>query len=918
MGKPKRFKKCLSFFLAFLMLLSSITVGFTAFAQPSDWEAAVKAQSNNGTNIGNWLYDIALAIYNDGNKNYTKGHPLSTDTYQNLRNNVYPLLTNLGSNTRGSYVEDIYEDGRLYKAIQGVWHITLETGNRDRNAAQVARRDTMGYLGTYSTSSSAGNLMGSDFPGEDITGNAIRGMIGAWHNDSTSRNSHHYTIVKLNESYALWNQFGNDLNSTSALITTVASFKYKTRGFVLGGANGAAEQMSEGYNWIDKIAEAIVVNADELKAFNNLVSSSTDSQRDYWNLLVAGAKDESKYDEIPRDNQIAIISQAKTLLNNIQNNTHSQNYTRTLFTSNNKPIEESIATSSADSRAQTQKIFEHYFGCTYSQASGYVDSLIQYLVKQYKEAVAEVIAGLYKDGNIANGAKTDLSLEALRDIKSNIDYADGIYNNLPSALKSEVTTEYNQLTNSCKPDYVKTWNVTLANAYVAEVEKLEAAYEGYPATFGNEGYIALIDTGLRPAYVKQTLDQANTYYNDFLKDYNTKTTATNATGITGTHYVNSINTAKGHYDYVLEKYNRYLYDDYLKAAHRLDAYWQKDSGSSYGSAYGGISARTDLNYFQIARAKSIIRTVNEKYNLLTSYYKTYGTNPGTSATPQNPPNYPPFYQNGVIPALNWAISQMPSEYQQYPIAAPTEMNWSNANSIKPITDLMNRISAFVSDDEMTKSLLGVSLNRESLDKALFTKGEPLNKTINDLCSTILIALGPILQKALFDTKITGAAAWAVGADDGLKAYRAGKITGLIADPKDYNNNTWFKNNWPEISALCVQANLSWETLQLHKDEMDWHITSVDKLADALGGATCGAEIIVDAVLQNREAAVKALNLVNQHVTDGTPGYEKLVLPILEFLGCENLRPVSNFNDDKFQCKCPKCGFVFDIDEEQKV
>lgn len=28
--------------------------------------------------------------------------------------------------------------------------------------------------------------------------------------------------------------------------------------------------------------------------------------------------------------------------------------------------------------------------------------------------------------------------------------------------------------------------------------------------------------------------------------------------------------------------------------------------------------------------------------------------------------------------------------------------------------------------------------------------------------------------------------------------------------------------------------------------------------------------------------------------------------------------LSNFNDDKFQCKCPKCGFVFDIDEEQKV
>ena len=56
MGKPKRFKKCLSFFLAFLMLLSSITVGFTAFAAPADWADAVKAQDNNGTAIGEPQY----------------------------------------------------------------------------------------------------------------------------------------------------------------------------------------------------------------------------------------------------------------------------------------------------------------------------------------------------------------------------------------------------------------------------------------------------------------------------------------------------------------------------------------------------------------------------------------------------------------------------------------------------------------------------------------------------------------------------------------------------------------------------------------------------------------------------------------------------------------------------------------------
>ena len=74
-----------------------------------------------------------------------------------------------------------------------------------------------------------------------------------------------------------------------------------------------------------------------------------------------------------------------------------------------------------------------------------------------------------------------------------------------------------------------------------------------------------------------------------------------------------------------------------------------------------------LDYFQIARAKSTIRNVNDKYALLSPEYKTAGTNPGRNPKPTTDPNeapdYPPFYQNAVIPALNWAISNQPSEYR---------------------------------------------------------------------------------------------------------------------------------------------------------------------------------------------------------------------------------------------------------------
>ena len=562
--------------------------------------------------------------------------------------------------------------------------------------------------------------------------------------------------------------------------------------------------------------------------------------------MVKGQNDEKQFDNIPRDKQIEIISQTATLLSNIQNASHSYNYDRYIGDDANTKTAMTANSSDAAGREGTRKIFEHFFGCNYATVTTYVNNLLAYLLKQFRAAVNDVRTALYIDGDVSKGVRNDLTLSELESIQSDISFADGVYENL-GALQSQVTTEKNLLDNTYKPDFVRQWNIANANAFIEQVEKLEKAYEGYPASFGQEGYVALVDTGLRPVWVKQTLDQAISYYNAFLANFNTKATPNNAPGIKDDATLNgNVTTQHNHYNYVLEKYNRYLYDDYLKAAHRLDAFWKKDSDSSYGSAYGGISARTDLNYFQIARAKSIITTVNNKYNALTDYYKSYGTNPGTSATPQNPPNYPPFYQNGVIPALNWYIqTQLPKDYQQYPIEAPTGMDWSNASSIASITDLMNRLSAFVSDAEMNKALLGVVLDKQSLDKNLFTKGEKLNTLVNDLCTTILTALGPILQKALFDTKLSGAAAAIVGADDALAAYRKGRIDGLTPDPNAYQKNSWFAGKWPEITQILNQAGYDWQAAIARKDEFDWHITSIDSLADALGGATCGAEIIVD-------------------------------------------------------------------------
>ncbi|MDE6505644.1 MAG: hypothetical protein K2K71_00075, partial [Eubacterium sp.] len=596
-----------------MMLLSSITVGFTAFAVPADWEVQVKNQNNDGMNIGGYLYDIAVAFYNDGVKpaaNST-GHPASRATYQNLATNgVGPV------NKDGAYVEDIYADGRTYKAVEAAWHLVLECTGRNDSVSNQAKWFINSYLGTINKSGAPNkNLMGADYPGDEAQ-YAIDGMFGLL-NKSSARDTRYNTYVKLNEAYYLWNEYGDNLNQLTALRKTIASNMWKSRGYVYKESVGTAEEMKQNYNYIDQYYSAIAVNADELIAFNKFFSSSDANQRDYWNYLVAGQTDESQFSNIPRAKQIEIISQTATLLNNIQNASHTETYERYDGDNANTHSTITVSTQDTDGREGTRKIFEHYFGCTYAQVTTYVNTLLNYLLKEYRAAVNSVRESLYIDGDTSKGVRTDLTFSELKTIKEDIEYADGIYSQL-GALQSNVATENGLLNNTYKPDFVKQWNIAIANLYIEEVQKLKKAYTDMGLTFGQEGYVPLLDTGLRPAYVKSTLDQANIYYGEFLLQFGTAGVPASAPGVKdNAQLLADVTTEKSHYDHVLEKYRRYLYDDYLKAAHRLDAFWIKDPGSSYGSSYGGISANSSLNYFQIARAKSIIQTVTNKYNLLT-------------------------------------------------------------------------------------------------------------------------------------------------------------------------------------------------------------------------------------------------------------------------------------------------------------
>ena len=61
-------------------------------------------------------------------------------------------------------------------------------------------------------------------------------------------------------------------------------------------------------------------------------------------------------------------------------------------------------------------------------------------------------------------------------------------------------------------------------------------------------------------------------------------------------------------------------------------------------------------------------------------------------------------------------------------------------------------------------------------------------------------------------------------------------------------------------------------------------------------------------------------LENNDIDLSVTGFEekeinKLIKETEETMNENTEIDLNDFNDEKFQCKCPKCGFVFDIDKQ---
>ena len=343
MKKPKRLKKCLSFFLAFLMFFTSITVGIEAFAAQlgtshknwtngylaTEWaNASLDGLDNLSTDNAKdrmrqaWM-EIANRIANDAGED---NQPIRNDGYALYDKNAYQwkanntllgMMTNGTTNNatssskpssgyfRGVTINDNTDNGDVYAVVKNVYLTQLiysnynNTGGSDRrNVWQSCSRWLGGILGQDTDGEGKGlNWMGSSLPinkGEltriahyimgtplKDTGSSISEL--SYHISSTNYPVN--TVVALGDAYALWNSYGNDLTNLPTKLTTKKIWSYTCTISGSAGSNkrGRVSNIAEGDDTtVDRVFEQIVVNADELKAFNEFFSSGYDAESAKW------------------------------------------------------------------------------------------------------------------------------------------------------------------------------------------------------------------------------------------------------------------------------------------------------------------------------------------------------------------------------------------------------------------------------------------------------------------------------------------------------------------------------------------------------------------------------------------------------------------------------------------------------------
>ncbi|MDE6658591.1 MAG: hypothetical protein K2K01_00560, partial [Eubacterium sp.] len=943
MRKPKFFKKSLSFFLAFLMLMSSLTVGFTAFAAneyPNHKYIKDKQYSYGNSNAYDVTEDLEAVA-----TGFIEGSAGNAASYKNVQSTASTESTALNNKLgggagfdkfRGTWITDD-ANGSMYKTVSALWDAIMvqsnvksvygSNNNKEGQLGPAVRNyfNNGGILETTITNAGKWN--------EYITSKSPYysfALVGCGYEWPSKKGQSTNVVVDLNPEYYLWNEYGGGDGNLSKLddLQNVLTTKYCYWWEMTSKANGTAGTLYCVTSiMVDSPCDFIYVNADELRAFRDLFAEGdTNHWEDFKN---------HNFDALSDDMKLTLVSQAATKYNDILTAEHQETkqWMRAQATDNNSEVggEVTVKSTDADGKEGTRKLFEHYFGRTDAQFKQDLNAFYQYMVQKYLDAVDALKDALYNP----DGSEKDITdLDELRDIKVLVDNAKTIRNGLsqevidanastvgPNGTYTKNFAKYEQRFNNL-------WNTEIAKQYVEECKVLEpyAPYE--PET-------VKIKRDSEAKKLKGDIDTADETFNSFLPegvDYKTLATAPNAF-TSDDISVADITAAKKTRDDALKTYDAYMYSRFLEIAREeLGEYYTNEPTISSILVNNGVIKDKDgktrtLTIFNIIPIRSQISKVETAYNALSSEYKnTANSKFFIEITTRLKAILDPITEQEKF-------SKDQSLYQlKYPMK-DVQVDTTHDLDVTEVNALISNLDKFITSKAFSNALLnGLTADKfidvllqgyyvengnkvwgtktdENGNKVTMTEGLLTGESGDNLANMILKLLLPMVQNALKDVDLSKLdlslplnitlEGTAYDLQQGKAKAKLGIISAgienhgylLCADPDDIKDYNLIKANDGFASAAKLLAtsgsvwnNVKWKNIK-------WGIESTDEFFEFIGALLSlidriSAALFFDYTYSYRVTAAK---VVDQTVNlNGTfkpgDGYRKAVYPFLTILG----------------------------------
>lgn len=192
-------------------------------------------------------------------------------------------------------------------------------------------------------------------------------------------------------------------------------------------------------------------------------------------------------------------------------------------------------------------------------------------------------------------------------------------------------------------------------------------------------------------------------------------------------------------------------------------------------------------------------------------------------------------------------------------------------------------------------LLGLDQVISELIKAAISDNLYTDQMVNTLVTTIYGLISDLPSMLPDDMSWVETVLSLLGYDSLLDVIYAVGIAVTPAQVASFLDESLY----PEAEAALIAAGASWDNYDM---TTTWHVTDKASFVQAVSYALCGIQDVLKAALTNQswDASIEPISGTEAVLhLDAMNLYDEAIVPLLELLGCENLTPASTYNTYRY-------------------